>query len=138
MLAFCYRFSSDDDGEYGQGFRLQYEMQNCDADDRPTNESCGSTSCGGHFTAESGVLTSPYYPRNYPDYTECIYSISRPANTNISIIFTFIDIESSDQGCYDYIEFYDGDYTYDDSRGIVCGTTFTGPIVSTHNTVWLR
>ena len=114
-------------------------MQYCDGADRDDNRNCGSASCGGHFTAESGVLTSPYYPENYTDDTECIYSISRPANTNISITFTFIDIESDSQGgCWDTIVFYDGDYTPEDYLTHICGTTFTGPIVSTQNTFWLR
>ena len=106
------RFTSDDDGEYGQGFQMQYEMQYCDGADRDDNRTCGSASCGGHFTAESGVLTSPYYPENYPIYTECVYliSTSSPHGTNIAMTILSMDIEHADPDYYGYDDYIDSDY----------------------------
>ena len=86
----------------------------------------------------------PIFIQLPPDDTQCIYSISRPANTNISVTFTFIDVESNGDGCHDVIAFLDGDLVESNLMTIVCGTTLTIlpsynvlPIVSTQNTLWL-
>ena len=31
--------------------------------------------CGGTFTENGGEITSPFYPKNYPESTTCIFDI---------------------------------------------------------------
>ena len=129
------RFTSDNIGNNGQGFMIKFERQDCNG---TNNVTCGS-GCGGNFTAESGVLTSPYYPGNYTAHTTCTYFISRPPNTSISYTFTFMDLEGSMlTGCYDRVDVFDGDFTQSDYIGHVCGTQPLGPLVSTQSSIWLR
>ena len=130
-------FISDDIGRNGQGFLMKYERLNCSSES-DNNTTCGS-GCGGNFTAESGFLTSPYYPGSYTDMTVCTYFISVPQNMTVSYTFTFMDLEGSmPTGCLDTVYIFDGNLTESDYVGYVCGTQPLGPMVSTQNSIWLR
>ena len=49
-----------------------------------------SGTCGQHFAAPKGQFTSPNYPGNYPQNTECRYSIQV---TSGRIVLTFLDFD---------------------------------------------
>ena len=60
--------------------------------------------CGRTLVAETGVLTSPDYPSNYPHNRNCTWTITVPANHQISLNFTTFRLESHYRCQYDYLE----------------------------------
>lgn len=66
----------------------------------------------------SGVITSPGFPNNYPDSTDCwtmirvidgdITDKTTERNVTITVAFDFINMEPDDQCAYDYLEVFDG------------------------------
>lgn len=67
----------------------------------------------------SGVITSPGFPGNYPDSTDCwtlirvIESNENPErltdrNVTITLAFDFINMEPDEQCAYDFLEIFDG------------------------------
>uniref|UniRef100_A0A8C1V060 Uncharacterized protein n=1 Tax=Cyprinus carpio TaxID=7962 RepID=A0A8C1V060_CYPCA len=66
-----------------------------------------SEPCGGNMTDWRGVLLSPRYPNNYPNNTQCTWTIHSTGNATVSLIFTDVDLET----CCDYIKVYDGPST---------------------------
>ncbi|XDV43097.1 hypothetical protein PO909_011642, partial [Leuciscus waleckii] len=64
-------------------------------------------SCGGNLTDSIGEFFSPRYPNNYPDYSQCTWTIHSTGNRTVSLTFTDVDLEK----CCDYIRVYDGPST---------------------------
>ena len=135
------RFVSSYDGDNGKGFQIKYEMKYCGRAN-PT-VTCGS-GCGGIFSGESGVITSPNYPGTYPE-ANCIYIISGPANTTISLTITNLDILLYQNHCFDTLEIYDGSSPASDLLNLYCGNSWNmqyglpiGPILSTQNNMCIR
>ena len=60
-------------------------------------------SCGGKIITPQGLLTSPYFPFNYPNDVECSYIISRPTRTFINLTISYFDTL-----CGDNLEMWDG------------------------------
>jgi len=54
--------------------------------------------CGGVYTAESGNITSPYYPDPYPNNKECVYIIRQPEGSTITLSFQRFNVEASSMG----------------------------------------
>ena len=65
----------------GNGFKIEYKAINF--------------TCGGNFYNQSGILTSPLYPNQYPT-ADCVYLISQPNGTYVNISFLTMDIECND------------------------------------------
>ena len=87
--------------------------------------------CGGSFTTSKGILTSPSYPGNYPNDADCIYTVSQPNGTYVSVSFLSMDIECKGTPP-DYIELRDGDSEHSPLMGIFCGDrTDVPPIIQT-------
>ncbi|CAI5452434.1 unnamed protein product [Caenorhabditis angaria] len=61
------------------------------------------TQYGGSYT-RSGTITSPGYPEAYYNNLDCLYTITSPNGTFITITFSPYEVES----IYDYISIYDG------------------------------
>ncbi|XP_033628985.1 uncharacterized protein LOC117291426 [Asterias rubens] len=56
----------------------------------PTTDGCGVT----EFTMESGMISSPNYPKPYLSNQDCIYTISLPDDTSsLQLNFTDLDLE---------------------------------------------
>ncbi len=96
--------------------------------------------CGGSFTSEHGIITSPYHPNPYPHGRQCDYLIAQPPGTKITLNFTEFDIEGSFNCNYDYLEIRDGDNENSTLIGKYCGDpSFTPePIMSAMNYLWIR
>ena len=81
------------------------------------------TACGGSYSNESGVLSSPSYPNAYPEVADCLYLISQPTGTYVNISFLTMDIDC--QGLTtltsDYIEMRDGSSHDSPLMGRFCG-----------------
>jgi len=84
-----------DNNTVGTGFRATYTVQ--------------SPRYGGIISGDSGSLTSPNYPADYPDEADCIWSIHTTAGTVILLRFDAFDVEYEPFCEYDAVEVYDGD-----------------------------
>ena len=113
----------------------------CDGDKECSDESdesfelCfASGQCGGYFTQQYGLLTSPSYPEKYRQQEDCTYIISRPKFTYINLtIMKFSTLRS-----YDFLEIRDGDEEVSPLIGTFSGTTIPSSIQSTQNKMLIR
>ena len=113
--------------------------QDCTNGNDETRNLCqNSGECGGKLTTSSGILTSPSYPQNYPENTDCVYTISQPIGTIIIMNLVSMDIEQSDSCNYDYIEIRNG--LSEDSPVLqkLCGNEVPAPIQSVQNHMWMK
>ena len=78
----------------GPGFEITYEAKECGTDVNAFDVLCRSV-CRD-YSAQSGLLNSPYYPIPYTDGAECIYKISHPHSTYINMTFSQFDVYNND------------------------------------------
>ena len=101
-------------------------------------DKCGD---GGHFyTTGGGMITSPSYPGNYPDYSDCIYTISQPTGRVIRLNFLTMDINNyMDRHCdNDYLEIRDGPSADSPTLAKLCGSDIPSPMESSMNQLWMK
>ncbi|NXG01683.1 CUBN protein, partial [Sakesphorus luctuosus] len=95
--------------------------------------------CSHNYSSETGVLTSPNYPSNYPVRTECIYTITVGINRQIVLNFTDFTLEGNKRCTEDYVEIrQDGGYETSPSLGKYCGTDLPPVIISHGNKLWIK
>ena len=63
--------------------------------------------CDGYYTTRNGTITSPFYPKNYPNKANCNYVISQPSGTVIELRF-HAQLHNTQNYCHDYIEVRSG------------------------------
>lgn len=64
-----------------------------------------SLGCGREVSGESGVITSPDYPANYPINQECEWKITVTPGRSINITLDAMQLEQPFLGmCFDYVE----------------------------------
>ena len=97
------------------------------------------SACGGSFSNESGILTSPSYPDPYPHMANCVYFISQPNDRYVNISFINMDIDCHGTPS-DYIEIRDGSSEDSPLMGTFCGKNNTIPpvMMSTQNYLRIR
>eukprot|EP00794_Sanderia_malayensis_P015856 gene15856-17454_t len=74
--------------------------ENCEATSKPQREllcnvhnPCpGDDHCGGNFTEDSGIVTSPGYPEKYPNNKECTNEITVASDKSIMLELTELKI----------------------------------------------
>ena len=96
--------------------------------------------CGGTFSNDSGLLTSPMYPNPYPA-ADCIYIISQPNGTFVNISFLSVDITCEDHASgTDFIEIRDGNSEGSPLIGKFCGngTSIPPVMMSTQGNLRIR
>ena len=57
-----------------------------------------TASCGGELTSETGLVASPGFPNNYPDASECIWTIGSPGaglGSQVSLTFSQVSLTFS-------------------------------------------
>uniref|UniRef100_A0A670ZAT6 Complement C1s n=2 Tax=Pseudonaja textilis TaxID=8673 RepID=A0A670ZAT6_PSETE len=89
-------------------------------------KTCGVNCSGNVFTELSGEITSPNYPRPYPENSHCDYRIILEPGYEVilSIGNNDFEVELSDEGtCPDALRFSAGGQNF----GPYCGGTFPGP-----------
>ena len=137
MIYSFLRFFSNDLGS-GLGFHIQYESTYVS---KWTYKFGG---CGGSFSTPNGMLTSPSYPDNYPEFADCVYTISQPAGTIILLIFHSMDIHdcmqtcACNEWCCGYLDIRDGATSSSPLLDRLCGSKIPAPIKSRHNRLWMR
>uniref|UniRef100_H2YKV4 CUB domain-containing protein n=1 Tax=Ciona savignyi TaxID=51511 RepID=H2YKV4_CIOSA len=123
------------DGSVGtQGFNASYQQ-----------------ACGGILIGDSGAVTSPNYPNDYPPNTFCQWEVFSTIGSNISLSFDQdFNIQNTDDMCSantgDYIELLNG--LYDDSpplnpnnmdgNGRYCGSTTPPNLATLSNGMLIR
>ena len=100
--------------------------------------SFSSGTCGGTFNTPNGLLNSPLYPDFYPNNAHCIYTISNPNGTPISITFLNMHVEKDDSCRWDYLEIRDGSSEDAPLFGKVCGNEIPTPFKSTQSNVLIK
>lgn len=113
------KFKSDWSTSHG-GFQLTYKIV-----------------CGGSFSEDNGIITSPLFPQTYEADRVCQYSIQAPVGKAIILEFQDFDVESSSECDYDYVEIFDGHDANSTSKGQYCGENKPPQIISTFNALWL-
>jgi len=94
-----------------------------------------SPPCPADCCGSQGVVTSPNYPNNYPNYLNKTDTIQVEEGLIISLQFTEFNIESHSTCRYDHLTITDGDGTTLMEKR--CGSTIPADIRSTSNIVKL-
>ena len=94
-----------------------------------------SDSCGGIYHSDQGSLSSPNYPRSYPDRAECRWDLNVAQGYTIKLAFQNpFDLEIHNNCNYDYVElndiFQNGSMV---RRNRYCNNTKPPDFVSTSN-----
>ncbi|KAH3882985.1 uncharacterized protein LOC127833432 [Dreissena polymorpha] len=90
--------------------------------------------CLGEFTDPYGVITSPNYPMNYENYTDCEWAIRAQEGKRIKLDFTFFEME--DQCRFDNLSIFNGPSTASPSIGTFCGNATPSGFRSQSNSVY--
>ncbi|CAL8311895.1 unnamed protein product [Merluccius merluccius] len=86
-----------------------------------------STRCGANFTAPSGRVVSPNYPADYPDRSNCNYTINAGERTIIILIFRSFQVEAHSTCTFDGVKIYQGLAPTQAPLATLCGSTIPGP-----------
>ncbi|XP_074645969.1 neuropilin and tolloid-like protein 1 [Tubulanus polymorphus] len=85
------------------------------------------------------TFTSPNYPLNYSNKTECISLLVAPKGHTLLLDWRdHFELEASEDCKFDFLEIRNGPYGYSPLIGRYCGTNFPGPINSKTRYLWLR
>ena len=115
-------FGLEDSG--GFGFKLEFTAFNF--------------TCGGNFSNQSGILTSPFYPNAYPT-ADCVYLISQPNGTYVNISFLTMDINCQNyNSASDFLEIRDGESKSSPVVGKLCGNGSNIPAFMTTTQNYMR
>ena len=109
-----------------------------DCGDGSDEDRATTCACGESYNSTSGVITSPSYPNDYPNNADCIYTISLPSGTVISLTTEMFDIEDDSECGYDSLEIRDGSSEDSQSIGKFCGTNMPTSLQSTQSNLWIR
>ncbi|KAH9509854.1 hypothetical protein Btru_045434 [Bulinus truncatus] len=80
------------------------------------------TDCGGQLKSSYGIIRSPGYPSNYPNYADCHWIITANGGQVIDLRFYRIDVEGNNASCNDAIHVYDGESTNSMRLVTLCGS----------------
>ena len=64
----------------------------------------GDRECGGNFTVDSMVISSPNYPLPYDHNASCDWVLTVHPDYNVTFLFTAMDLEFHQNCLYDYVE----------------------------------
>ncbi|XP_074649292.1 bone morphogenetic protein 1-like [Tubulanus polymorphus] len=84
-----------------------------------------------------GNVTSPAYPDNYHADNMCIWKISARGKNHLVLKFHFIDIESTQNCGFDYVEVRDGRHRRSPFIGKYCGKKIPPAIISSGRHLWV-
>ena len=120
----------------GLGFQLEYKSSTV------TQWSYSNGYCGGSYTTQNGILTSPSYPGYYATDAICNYTISQPIGTVILLNFLSMYVhqehQAGDGKCHDTLVIRDGPSYESPLLYKLCDNEVPAPIKSSQNQVWIR
>jgi len=96
-----------------------------------------SPPCPADCCGREGVVTSPNYPNNYPNYLEKTEKIEVEQGLIVSLEFTAFDIEFGNTCQYDHLTITDGDGTTLMEKSCGSSSSLPDAITSTSNIVKL-
>ncbi|XP_068696481.1 uncharacterized protein [Montipora foliosa] len=70
---------------------------------------------------ENGIVTSPNFPKSYPNYTITLWNIKVPAGRQIKLNFTFFHLSPSNICDKDFVKIQDGIHSTSDLIVRLCG-----------------
>ncbi|XP_071348522.1 cubilin-like isoform X19 [Trachinotus anak] len=117
------KFVSDSETQEA-GFSVRYEVSQT------------APECSRNFTAPQGVITTPDFPKEYPNNLNCTLMIFAPNTSEIVLEFDSFSMESetmvalSNLCTYDWLEIWDGLPAVGSHIGRYCGTTSPGRVIS--------
>uniref|UniRef100_A0A3B4WHR6 CUB domain-containing protein n=1 Tax=Seriola lalandi dorsalis TaxID=1841481 RepID=A0A3B4WHR6_SERLL len=119
------KFISDDENE-GAGFAVHFKVFKPGPD------------CSRNFTDPQGVITTPDFPKNYPNNLDCTLMILAPQQkSEIELEFSSFSMEphsfhtDPDKSCkYDWLEIWDGLPAVGSHIGKYCGSSSPGRVIS--------
>lgn len=82
--------------------RVFHDVAEYDGSSAPATTAAPGT-CGGNLEAETGEITSPNYPNNYPENSDCTWTVSIPEGT-IVLNLDLFSLEASGTCAYDFLE----------------------------------
>ena len=94
--------------------------------------------CGGFSDSPNGTFTSPSYPSSYPNYENCIYTISQLDGKFINLTVEEFEIEEHSDCDWDFLEIRDGDSENSPIIGKFCGSNIPSTLHTTQNNIWIR
>ncbi|XP_023314262.1 cubilin homolog isoform X1 [Trichogramma pretiosum] len=100
----------------------------------------GSPDCGGIYTSESGVITSPgYHSGGYQAGMICDWEIRLPARSKVLLKFLDFGVERSPSCMYDSLQIYEGtDPKKSPLVGKYCSYALPAPLVVNSSRILIR
>lgn len=96
------------------------------------------TVCGGNLLHDSGVLTSPRFPFNYPPNMNCTWVIKTNPGQQIRMNFTRFDIEKQADCLFDYLEMRNGPSDQSPLIGRFCNQDLQNRTIVAHSSsIWI-
>ncbi|XP_069815839.1 cubilin [Dendropsophus ebraccatus] len=109
---------------HGKGFRALY--------------SASLSACGGTLHMENGEFSSPGYPNNYPENTECVWTILSSPGNRLLLSFMTFSLQESVNCTGDYVEIREGGEA-GRFLGRVCGSALPDNITSiSAHILWVK
>lgn len=93
--------------------------------------------CQKTLTKASGMVTSPEFPDNYPDNSDCWTLISVAEDKSVLLQFDLIDLEYDENCTYDYVEIFDGPTKDAPYAGRYCSSSQKGTTVQSSTNIFL-
>lgn len=94
--------------------------------------------CGGRIVKNSGTLTSPFYPNEYPPDKVCEWVIEVEQGYHAALVFLSFQFEAHVSCLYDYLEVRDGDNSQAPMIGKYCGRQKPRDIVASSNKLYIK
>lgn len=63
--------------------------------------------CGFYSKETTGVIKSPFWPKDYKGHSECMWNIAVPLGKKITLNFTHFDLEAGFLTCNDKVTIFD-------------------------------
>ena len=93
-------------------------------------------SCHNTHNENINTISSPNYPRSYPNSKHCTWNVTAPIGARIRVAHFSYSLESSSGCTYDDLKIYDGPSTRSGRLAKLCGTSSYRGITSTANNLF--
>ncbi|VDK82361.1 unnamed protein product [Dibothriocephalus latus] len=94
--------------------------------------------CGSQVRGTFGTITSPNYPQAYSANTRCLWEITVPVGSTITLSFTSFNLEGYVQCDADYVKIFNGPSKNEALLITLCGRDLPKTVSSTSNTMTME